>query len=44
MDVRPISMCPCGLTTEHDGVCALCRQDDHDDWWANRPSGAPTAA
>lgn len=36
VDVRPISTCRCGLTTEHDGLCAMCRQEQHDVWWASQ--------
>lgn len=26
----------CSTTTRHDGLCALCRQELHDEWWPNR--------
>ncbi|MFF1717316.1 hypothetical protein [Streptomyces sp. NPDC058268] len=41
-DIRPVSTCGCGLNTEHDGLCALCRQDRHAVWW--QACAAPEAA
>ncbi|MEU1827164.1 hypothetical protein ABZ502_32650 [Streptomyces abikoensis] len=35
-DVRPISTCSCGENTDHDGLCAECRHDRHEAWWAAR--------
>lgn len=40
-DNRPIADCrTCDGRTQHDGVCALCRQEMHADWVAaGRPDG-----
>jgi hypothetical protein len=40
-DTRPVTDCrTCDGRTEHDGVCALCRQELHDQWvTAGRPDG-----
>ncbi|GAA4209201.1 hypothetical protein GCM10022252_75370 [Streptosporangium oxazolinicum] len=27
----------CNMGTTHDGLCALCRQEAHDEWWPIRP-------
>ena len=40
LEIRPISKCACGMTTEYDGRCALCRQEDHDEWWPTRAVAA----
>lgn len=26
----------CGLDTRQDGLCALCRMEAHDEWWAQQ--------
>lgn len=32
-DSRPTRACPqCDGTTRHDGLCAVCRMDEHDAW------------
>lgn len=32
-DARPVSACrDCGGSTDHDGMCALCRQGAHEAW------------
>lgn len=36
IDIRPISDCSCGRTTERDGRCTTCRQHDHAAWWHTR--------
>jgi hypothetical protein len=28
----------CGTLTSHDGLCALCRQEMHEQWWPTRPA------
>jgi hypothetical protein len=34
-DDRPLVDCrDCGSLTRHDGLCAMCRQDEHEAWWA----------
>lgn len=34
-DPRPTTDCAeCGQTTEHNGLCAVCRMDMHDQWRA----------
>lgn len=30
----------CGISTRHNGMCALCRQEAHDEWWAQQQAGA----
>lgn len=36
-DSRPLWACrECGLTTRHDGLCAVCRTEAHDTWWPTR--------
>lgn len=36
-DERPAHPCTaCGMTTRHEGLCALCRQEGHDEWWSTR--------
>lgn len=36
-DIRPVANCrECDATTDHDGLCAMCRMDAHDKWWATR--------
>jgi hypothetical protein len=43
-DARPVSQCrDCEGSTDHDGLCALCRQDAHDAWWPTRPTTDHTA-
>jgi len=32
---EPMPCTDCGLSTRHTGLCALCRQDRHDQWWTN---------
>lgn len=33
----PASPCrECGVDTRHDGMCALCRMEAHDEWWAQQ--------
>lgn len=37
--VGPVTDCRfCEGSTLHDGVCALCRQEFHEEWWKIRPS------
>ncbi len=34
-DVRPVADCrECGSLTDHDGLCAVCRQEAHEEWAA----------
>ncbi|MEV0443489.1 hypothetical protein AB0I84_13115 [Streptomyces spectabilis] len=34
---RPVTSCrSCSKRTRHDGLCALCRQDAHEQWWPAR--------
>lgn len=41
-DARPVSQCrSCECFTDHDGLCALCRQEAHAKWWAERVAGGP---
>jgi hypothetical protein len=36
-DARRIGPCgECGCSTDHDGLCSMCRQDKHDEWWPTR--------
>ncbi|MFJ5804834.1 hypothetical protein [Streptomyces sp. NPDC093093] len=36
-DPGPARICTdCGLSTRHNGMCALCRMDAHDAWQAQR--------
>lgn len=36
-DIRPVTDCrECESRTEHDGLCALCRQEKHEAWWPTR--------
>ncbi|MFD5899118.1 hypothetical protein [Streptomyces sp. NPDC060366] len=36
-DIRPVANCrDCDATTDHDGLCAMCRMDAHDEWWPTR--------
>lgn len=36
-DIRPVANCrACDATTDHDGLCAMCRMDAHDQWWTTR--------
>ncbi|NUS82707.1 MAG: hypothetical protein HOY75_08135 [Streptomyces sp.] len=36
-DTRPVGQCrECESATDHDGLCALCRQDKHEEWWPTR--------
>jgi hypothetical protein len=40
---RPSSLCgECGSATWHGDLCALCRQDKHEQWWPTR-NDQPTA-
>ena len=32
---EPMPCTDCGATTLHTGLCALCRQERHDEWWTN---------
>lgn len=33
----PVAECrECGSDTRHVDLCALCRQEKHDEWWATR--------
>ncbi|MFD7093357.1 hypothetical protein [Streptomyces xanthophaeus] len=35
--LEPTGPCrDCGVDTRHDGLCALCRMDAHDEWWAQQ--------
>ena len=37
VDARVLAPCrECGAPTRPDGLCALCRQERHDAWWATR--------
>lgn len=31
----------CSLSTRHEDICALCRQQLHDEWRAEQPAEAP---
>ncbi|MEU9014286.1 hypothetical protein AB0D12_31855 [Streptomyces sp. NPDC048479] len=43
--VQPVADCrACGSSTDHDGMCALCRQEAHDDWWPHRDQDATPQA
>lgn len=44
VDIRPISTCACGLNTEHDGACVLCRQERHNAWRDARQASRTAAA
>ncbi|MFB6934550.1 hypothetical protein [Streptomyces chartreusis] len=34
---HPVTDCrECEAVTDHDGLCALCRQEKHDAWWPTR--------
>jgi hypothetical protein len=34
---RPVSNCrECECFTDHDGLCAVCRQEKHEEWWPTR--------
>lgn len=36
-DDRPATDCrECESRTRHDGLCAMCRQDAHETWWAQQ--------
>ena len=36
---RPSSGCrECDAVTHHGELCALCRQEKHDEWWPTRPT------
>jgi len=38
---RPASPCrECGIRTTHDGLCALCRAEMHDEWRAGQAASA----
>lgn len=38
---QPVSGCrECGINTRHVGMCALCRQEDHDEWWAQQQAAS----
>jgi hypothetical protein len=38
-DDRPAEDCrECGSSTRHDGLCAMCRQDEHDTWRGQHPA------
>ncbi|NUS78504.1 MAG: hypothetical protein HOV70_20220 [Streptomyces sp.] len=40
---RPSATCgQCGSATYHGELCALCRQEGHEDWWPTRDT-APAA-
>lgn len=37
LDDRPAGECrECDSLTHHDGLCALCRQEKHEEWWPTR--------
>lgn len=41
---RPATDCrECGSTTRHDGLCVLCRQEKHDEWWPTRETAGGAA-
>lgn len=36
-DARPVAQCrECEAWTDHDGLCAVCRQEKHEQWWPTR--------
>lgn len=40
-DIRPVAQCrECESPTHHDGLCALCRQTNHDEWTNAQTGGA----
>ncbi|WP_370667071.1 hypothetical protein [Streptomyces sp. IBSBF 2507] len=41
---HPVTDCrECEAVTDHDGLCALCRQEKHDEWWPTRANAAEEA-
>lgn len=43
-DARRVASCrDCGCSTDHDGLCAVCRQEAHEAWWPTRPVAEHTA-
>ncbi|WP_225825647.1 hypothetical protein [Streptomyces naphthomycinicus] len=39
---HPVTGCrECEAVTDHDGLCALCRQEKHDAWWPTRGDVGP---
>lgn len=36
-DAQQVTNCrDCDSRTDHDGLCAVCRQEAHEDWWPHR--------
>lgn len=44
-DVRPTANCrECNCLTAHDGLCAVCRQEAHEQWWPTRDTATTPEA